>query len=188
MSVPPTRAIEVAREAALRSPCAKSKRGAVLFWNGDQFAVPMVLEVTAAFNGPPEPWLCDGSPDCRQHCGRLCMHAEARCLSAAARIGLHRLAVANGFTDEMLANADNYDMLHVKVVDAGVVVPGGPPSCEQCSKAMLEFGIGGMWLYEQYAGDKANPIGEWRRYTVEQFHAESLLNNGLVSAAERRSL
>ncbi len=154
MIAPPSHVIEVARQAAMRSPCAKSKRGAVLFWVGDDEpgnrpSEPFPMKVTAAFNGPPAPWKCDGSASCAKTCGLLCMHAEARTLQLGASYGL-RVLQPNGFTSQMRGNANNYDLVHVKVAGFGadlVAVPGGGPSCVQCSKAILDAGIRGVWLW-----------------------------------------
>ncbi len=183
---PPARAIEVARAAASRSPCVKSKRGAVLFWSDSRDVI--VREITAAFNGPPLPWRCDQSEDCRAQCGATCMHAESRCLATALRTGIHRMPeLVTPFRDQMLCHASNYDMLHVKVV-GGKVVAGGPPSCLECSKQILEAGIRAMWLYEAVHVDASTMElvgGVWRYYSAQEFHAETLRNKGLRSAAER---
>lgn len=187
-TVPPARAIEVARAAAASSPCAKSKRGAVLFWSEVDQLSGMVKEITAAHNGPPASWRCDGSAECRDQCGRTCMHAESRSISIALKVGIHMMPV-HAFTDQMLCHANNYDMLHVKVVD-GQVVPGGPPSCIECSKQILEFGLRGMWLYElpshNLTGhDLRDVVGTWRRYTAREFHYETLCNNRLLVHSSR---
>lgn len=68
-------------------------------------------------------------------------------------------------------------MLHTKValVDGlWVSVPGGPPSCSDCSKLILEAGIDGMWLMEKREGE-ARPV----RYTASEFHEQTLRNCGL---------
>lgn len=176
MIAPPSHVIDAARSAAMKSPCAKSKRGAVLFWVGDDpqgwATEPFALPSSSAFNGPPEPWRCDGSESCKKTCGLLCMHAETRCLHKAAICGVRKLE-PNGFTSQMRGNANNYDLVHVKVVGSSVdpiVVPGGPPSCLQCSKAILDAGIRGVWLYLLLP----NGEGQWRRYTATEFHYETI--------------
>ncbi len=139
-------ALELAVQAAAKSPCTKSKRGVVI-WNegygndSDRYAM--------GFNGPPPGFICDGSDECRNACSRLCVHAEPRALMKAPR----------GSTD----------LLHVKVVN-GVAVPSGPPSCELCSKAILDFGIRRVWLLQETG---------LRLYSAEDFHVQSLLHHEL---------
>lgn len=68
-------------------------------------------------------------------------------------------------------------MLHTKVVFEGgqwVSVPGGPPSCPDCSKLILEAGIDGMWLVEERDGNTVLV-----RYTAAEFHDQTLRNCGL---------
>lgn len=42
--------------------------------------------VASDFNGPPAPYKCDGSAECRVDCPKICMHAEQRAILAV--IGL----------------------------------------------------------------------------------------------------
>jgi deoxycytidylate deaminase len=110
---------------ANRSPCAKSKRGVVIFNESGICA--------AGYNAPPEPFVCTGDNDCRDACGKTCVHAEQAALLEYDGHGLR----------------GQPQMLHVKTVD-GVAVPSGPPSCWQCSKLILASGIvSGIWLLHE---------------------------------------
>lgn len=129
---PPSHVVEIARTTAMRGTCQKSKRGAVIFNSSE-------LPLAAAWNAPPSPFKCDGSPACRTACGKICVHAERGALD---RLLIHpRLG---------LGYQETYDVLHVKVI-GDVVVAGGPPSCVTCSREMLSAGIANVWLYERGA-------------------------------------
>jgi hypothetical protein len=148
MKTPPQSIIDAAVQVANESPCAKSQRGVVV-WSS--VGEPLVYSVGC--NAQPKPLACDGSDACRAACGRLCEHAEAA--------ALRTLAAPRGFF---------LDMLHVKTV-RGELVPSGPPSCPDCSKATLVDGrISGMWLYQ---------LDGWHRYTALDFHTLSLASNNL---------
>ncbi len=137
------------------SPCAKSKRGAVLFdpelerererleteapnvklGDDNLFSnVANLIAIGDGFNGPPRGFTCDGSDECRRDCPKLCLHAEQRAIHEATRATPH---------DNLTA----YELVHVKVVD-GKVVHGGTPSCWQCSRLVVESSLRGVWLYE----------------------------------------
>ncbi len=141
---PPQNAIDAAVQAAQLSPCQKSRRG-VAIWNDNG-----LLEV--GWNHQPGPFECDGSPTCYERCNRLCVHAEAHAL---LRCG---------------PRARGAYMLHVKVVD-GKAVEGGPPSCWQCSRLILESELLVMWLLESGKG--------WVPYAPEIFHLRTLEHAGL---------
>lgn len=133
-------ALALAVEEGAKSPCCKSKRGVVI-WdaNADNPDPPV-----SGHNGPPPGFACDGSDACRAACGRTCLHAEHRAL--------------------MEASPDHTDLLHVKVID-GEAVPSGPPSCEDCSKAILDRGIKRVWLLHESG---------LRLYSAEDFHIQTL--------------
>ena len=136
--------------------CAKSKRG-VFIWDAEG-------GIAGGENSPPNGFSCDGSALCRTSCGKVAVHAEQRAILAAIRIG----------TAGRLRGAE---MLHTKVEfreGSASSVPGGPPSCPDCSKLILESGIAGMWLIEERDG-KATPV----RYTAAEFHDQTLRNCGL---------
>lgn len=165
MSMPPAFVIEEAHIAAGGSPCQKSQRGAAVFEPrvADDPVRPERALIASGYNGPPPPMACDGSAACRRDCGKICEHAEAR-------------AIRGAMLDAPISyNLKGYEMVHVKVV-SGVVVPGGPPSCWQCSRTILDVRLDAMWLYED---DNWRSRGVWRRYTAKEFHEATLLNAGL---------
>ena len=121
--------------------------------------------VAGGFNGAPHANLngdlafeCDGSERCRKLCAQRCVHAEMRALSELrAELG------------------ETYRILHVKIGEDGMVVPGGPPSCAECAKAILDAEhINGVWLCQVGA------LGEWRYYTRLEFYAETMKNLKLI--------
>ena len=120
----PIEALALATSIGAQSPCAKSKRGVVVFQTGG--AMPTQL-IASGCNGPPGDFVCDGSDACRAVCGKIAVHAEDRAIRGAGRF------------------AEGADLLHVKVVD-GVAVPSGGPSCWQCSRTIVDAGIEGVWL------------------------------------------
>ena len=144
----------MAAQAGSQSPCSKSKRGVVV-WVGNHV-------LATASNTPPVGFSCDGSEGCRASCGKVAVHAEQ-----AAILQCHE----NNF---LIRGAE---MLHTKVSlvgDTFVGVFGGPPSCPDCSKLILDSGITGMWLIEEREG-RATPV----RYTAHEFHEVTLRNCGL---------
>ena len=190
MSAPPDYVIEAARLAAVRSPCDKSKRGVVLFC-GEDTSDECVVVAGEGFNGPPPGFECGRSDACRQGCAKLCLHAEDR-------------AIRQALVEWSAPPLNDLELLHVKVVD-GVVVPGGGPSCWQCSRLVVEVGLSGVWLYEadvsrclecklfedssrrvedrvkrcQECGSNLTPFVSWRFYTALDFHRETLRACGI---------
>jgi deoxycytidylate deaminase len=169
---PPDWAIKIALSEARRSPCAKSKRGAVLFLD-DRETGSLLLGI--GFNGPAL-GSCDGSESCRTSCSKRCVHAEARAVRWAGRAG---------------------ELVHVKIDERGELAPGGGPSCWQCSREILDAGCKGVWLYEKTPdgwcphadvaaadcwacqghageldrhGDLPIVLARWRYYTATDFH------------------
>ena len=136
---PPQELLEAALRAGRRSGCSKSKRGVAALLRGDRLLVE-------GWNHPAV-GTCDGSEACRRDCGKVCVHAEQMALVIAPH----------------LVGAE---VLHVKVVN-GCGVPGGPPSCAECSKLLLAAGIANMWLWEEARGG-------WVRYTARDFHLATL--------------
>lgn len=144
-------AVMTAVKVASQSPCQKSKRGAVLFYA----EWPVSRVVASAYNSLPV-GECTGSDACRSMCGTRCEHAEQaaiRALPSAARWDIGRI-----------------HLMHAKVID-GELVTSGPPSCAECSKMILAWGVGSVWLYH---------ADGWRRYTGEEFHRLTLEHRGLV--------
>jgi len=144
-TAPPEVRIEIARLNALRSPCQKSRRGAVM-WSDQLQGV--------GFNGLLGGQVCTGDEACRAVCGRRCIHAEQ-----AALLHWSQLAELRELHPAVLRQ-----MLHVKVDDAGLVVASGPPSCMECAKLILFGGVQIMWLLHE-AG--------WRAYTAFDFYRET---------------
>lgn len=137
-------------EASL-SPCAHSKRGALLI---DMDAPPNQRIVSSGFNSPPDPFSCAKTERCAEVCRHVCEHAEQAALRHAQRTrGLH--------------------MLHVKAVD-GRAVAGGGPSCMPCSVAMLARGVGAVWLLHT-AGWHCYPMLEFHALTVRNVLGERVL-------------
>lgn len=189
VNAPPDYVVEAARKAALKSPCQKSKRGVVLFDPGqhdtavhimEMYSSPTGAHLTRAgfseagyeirdrmviagsgFNGPPPGFLCDGSQECRADCSKFCLHAEHRAISAAG----------------ILDDVHDLELVHVKVVD-GQVIEGGPPSCWQCSREIVDVGLKGVWLFEQPI-DRTAYAG-WRYYTAHDFHCATLVHCGIA--------
>lgn len=168
-------ALAAAMGEALLSPCAKSKRGAFI-WQTPQvleesergrepyraYLLAAIdagsLDCARGHNAQPAPFSCNGFSRCRKNCGKLCVHAE--------QAALDRL--------DSTDYSQNLQMLHVKMVD-GLAVPSGPPSCWQCSRAILARGIQSMWLLHEDG---------LRRYSAEEFHRLTLENCGLTVGAE----
>lgn len=146
-------ALPFAVNAANESPC-RSKRGAVIWdntrWNNQGYAYREVIAV--GFNQLPGLYTCDGSERCKSNCGKTALHAEQAAILRAQPV--------------QLVGAS---MLHIKTVD-GLPVPGGPPSCLECSKLILASGISWMWLFVGVEEDTA----EWCRYSAEEFHYKTL--------------
>lgn len=166
---PPVFAIEQALVMAKASPCAKSKRGAALYF---PFHDGQVI-IGRGFNGQPDGFPCTGSASCRSHCRMICQHAEARAIMDAMQ--------KRSF-DEVVAGVPLAELVHVKAVD-GKLVAGGGPSCVQCSRLIVDVGfIAGVWLYEAYVssapGPQLSPSG-WFYYTAADFHRVTLHNLGI---------
>ena len=190
-SSPPSRAIRAAVEAGARSPCAKSKRGAVIFSE----TAGRVAIYAAKCNQQPQPFVCSGDERCRAACAKLCTHAEQAAILSA-------VGICGGSTLRGL------QLVHAKVVNR-LLVPGGGPSCWQCSRLVLEVALDGVWLYEgpdgrkpehyqctacsevmtrssdfeeyQHAGclGLVERVGAWRYYTAEDFHRATLAACGI---------
>lgn len=165
------------------SPCAKSKRGVVVYRvaHRSMFGVPMAeLMVGSGHNGPPPGVTCDGSDACRASCRHRCEHAESRAL-------LWAMTKLDALT---MTDFHSCDLVHVKVGTEGDVVAGGGPSCVPCAVRILDVGIGGVWLYEMGVPDDelveasqrgiAVPMRPfWHRYTAVDFHRISCAANGV---------
>jgi len=144
---PPDWVIELAAREAARSPCAKSKRGVVMWVRGSQVAI--------LGHNRPALGECEGSDRCRRDCARRCVHAE----QMALLVGSETSADVEPLSD--------WDLLHLKVDSDGMPLSSGGPSCLECSKLILHAGIGGVWLLQQGQG--------WVRRTADEFHRVTLL-------------
>jgi deoxycytidylate deaminase len=188
---PPSFAIAAALLAATCSPCHKSKRGVAVYrmleaLDGGQERVEQTL--VQGYNGPPWLWTgddldremgCDGSEACRRDCGRRCVHAEARAL----------LSLPPDLADA----PSSLRLVHVGLGDDHRVVAGKGPSCEACSKTILDQGVGGIWLYERLGQwltadgrkQEGNVPGIWRYYPARDFHEITCLNLGIYQVRRR---
>jgi len=177
-NAPPDHVIRHAVAIGAGSPCAKSKRGAAVF----DPASGAVLGL--GHNGQPAPLGCTGSVACREACGKLCVHAEVRAIRDA-------LLTCDVDDPDVTASLPGLELVHAKVVN-GLLVPGGGPSCWQCSREVLDVRLAAVWLYEQpvvrfrptqgfFPQEEVFPDGEprWVRYTAEEFHRVTLAACGL---------
>ena len=139
MGAPPEVFVAHAINAAQKSTCQKSQRGAVIF-------KPAAL-ISTGFNSPVSGY-CAGTPSCRRHCRRRCVHAEQAALLRAGR------------------RAQWAHLLHVKVKDGELAV-SGPPSCVECAKLIHAAGISIVWLYRESG---------WKAYPADEFHRLSWAN------------
>lgn len=156
--------VEAAVAAARLSPCQKSKRGVVIF-------VPDSATVIASgWNGQPGDRACDGSDGCRATCAKRCLHAEHRAIRQAIAVVSQSYSSGLAWRERGAGRAvptlKHFDALHVKIT-AGQLDSSGPPSCWQCSREVLDVGLGGFWLLQDWA---------WRRYDADTFHHETLIN------------
>jgi deoxycytidylate deaminase len=186
---PPPTMVDVAVAAANCSPCAKSRRGVVVFRTSGGGLI-----AGTGHNGPPiGAGSCSADHTCRANCARRCVHAEMRALREADR---------RGWTTRGL------DVLHVKTVDRGLVTSAGP-SCVPCANHILDAGIAGVWLYHSQCGcpgipaiaacplhyrtpDQALSAADhttaaqthyWQRYLAAEFYRLSLAANELPAFA-----
>lgn len=104
---PPDFAIRAAVEAGARSPCAKSKRGAVVFKASTRGTT---LVAGSGYNAQPAPFVCTGDRHCQEACRKLCEHAEQRAIRAAVAI----------FGEPTLAGY-GLELVHAKVIDGQLV-------------------------------------------------------------------
>lgn len=166
-AAPPDVMINMAVGIGGRSPCAKSKRGAVIY----QPDYPDMI-IGFACNSMPEPFTCSGSETCREACSKRCVHAEQRAIFSAAA----PRAIFTG-TGNPAGGIAGAHLVHAKVVN-GELVAGGGPSCWQCSRMVLDVGLGGVWLYEDES-TATRPAARWRFYDALRFHRLTLIANGL---------
>lgn len=175
---PPQEMIAIAIREAKQSPCAKVKRGAVVF-DARPGALKFSGPVSRAYNGPPPPIVCDGSLECARTCSMRCAHAEGR----AVRL----LVEALGGTAHSREHEKHYDILHVKLDFEGRLAASGPPRCWQCARDILDVELGGVWMFET----DPMPVGvrslsfvmrsaSWKRYTALDFYKTTAISAGII--------
>lgn len=155
MMKPPDEIIELAVKTARLSPCAKSKRGVVIYSPPEDPSDPHdVTAIANGFNGQPKPFTCDASERCRETCAKRCAHAEERAIRQACIV--EALGTFDANRDRsirdltlVLGNLREYEAVHVKVDAVGNLTWGGGPSCWQCSRTVLDVNLGAFWLYER---------------------------------------
>lgn len=174
---PPQYVIIAAHDEAMKSPCAKSKRGVILF---DRMQHDFSAELDASknryrsswdfvivgrgFNGQPGNFVCTGDlMKCTGACAKLCLHAEQRAINQAL---VHSGDRVNG------CSMSDLELVHVKV-ENGFVVPGGGPSCWQCSRLVVEVGIRGVWLFEAQRWHTESPCDTCSNITRLEKNASS---------------
>jgi deoxycytidylate deaminase len=135
---PPEIIITSAIKASYKSVC-RSQRGVVI-WKSPNIILAYGYNQLLTEN-------CDQSNECKRLCAKNALHAEQDAIRHA--------------NQEPLVGSS---MLHVKTV-AGNLVVSEKPSCVECSKLILAFGISFMWLFQQDG---------WIRYTASEFHERSL--------------
>jgi hypothetical protein len=173
--VPPEKVVELAVKAASQSPCAKSKRGAVIYGAGKH--------MFAAWNRLPREFTCDASEACKTACARRCIHAEEGALMLA--IGgaapkplraLHVKIVPTGRAMDLHLGTSTLvgprgSITHLPfAADAFKPVASGPPSCAECAKLMLATGLEGVWLLDDSG---------WRFWSMLDFYTETMRTLGL---------
>lgn len=132
---------QMAIRAAMKSTCAKSRRGVVIIGIGNEV-------VSLGQNGPPVPFHCARNEVCRASCNKVAVHAEERAIVVVSRRAMY-----------------GADLVHVKVNADGKAVTSGPPSCWQCSRMILEAGIARVWLKHE-RGWTAYPAAEFHAVTL----------------------
>lgn len=150
--IPSDEVVQEALRCAGLSPCSKSRRGVVIYEASKDH--DMCSLISEGFNHPPTGFECSGTQQCRDACGKICVHAEAAALLAWVRAR---------------PTGRSFEMVHVKSLD-GRLVPSGGPSCWQCSRLILEAEIDWVWLYHEDG---------WYRYSAREFHSRTLEACGL---------
>ena len=164
MSAPPDIIVSLAVDTANRGPCAKSKRGVVIYELAESVAARDGGNVGRiwglAYNSPPWPFECSGTDACKKDCRHICVHAEQRAIIRACLVEGEATGNLN------LGKRELY-LVHVKTVDGKLVPSTDGPCCEQCSKLILEAGIRFVWLYVAE--------NQWSLYDATGFHQSTLI-------------
>jgi len=183
-AAPPSFAIEAAESVAAESPCQKRKVGISIYvsaWSlpgGREVVEPGAI--ASGFNGPPDPGVCDGSTLCRRDCAKRCVHAETRAIAEVDTVH-----------PEYLYEPHRVRLVHVKLDDSGKIMPCDGPSCVDCSKIILDRGLGGIWLYE--LGEFVPPTRpemfsrmppRWVYYPAAEFHRVTCQRTGVYQPGQ----
>lgn len=148
-AAPPQAVIQSAVDAALTSPCQKSRRGAAAFapQPGTPADAPGWSSRTLAFANQPFEGTCSGGAGCRAYCAITCHHAEARLAGEVKDLSGH-------------------DVVHVKLGPDGILLmPSGPPSCFACAKTLQLARAEAVWLFH---------VEGWKRYPIVDFVRASI--------------
>lgn len=142
--------IDVAIDEARRSPCAKSKRGAVVFKDGQILG--------RDHNHPNIPHTC--VPDvCMNYCSFYTTHAER----GACQDGIFR---GN--------NLDGASILHMKIKN-GLVKPVEKAECLDCSSYLMKLRSSGIYIVElilMHTDDKNQVI--FKGHSIDEFFQNSI--------------
>ena len=168
-------------EVAQLSPCKKSRRGVVI-WHprGEIVAMgnnhPPRIELAPEMSLPavlqrqrrPAMRGCDGSEACRASCSKRCIHAESAAIRGMV-FGVAQVVHGKKITPaQQRALIGEFELVHVKVGADGDLVAGGAPSCWQCSREILDVGLGAVWLYLT-AEAASEPAPTWMRFSALDF-------------------
>lgn len=171
-------AISLAVEAARKSPCQKSKRGAVAFARRTMYRAPdpvgrVMTVFQSGHNHPVSPLTCTGSEQCKAACRHLCDHAEA--------IAVSKWLTAYGAGEQGPAM---FDVVHIELRpnDAGIWEPvafdreGQPkgPSCITCARDLLRAEARLVWLWG---------VEGWRWWYAQDFFRDTLEELKLVDSS-----
>ncbi|MCL5784735.1 MAG: hypothetical protein M1142_05295 [Patescibacteria group bacterium] len=142
--------IDAATEEAKRSPCAKSKRGAIVFKDGQILG--------RDHNHPNIPHTC--VPDvCMSYCSVYTTHAER---------GACQDAIFKG------NNLDGASILHMKV-KKGLVMPVEQAQCLDCSSYLMKLRSSGIYIIElilMHVGEDNRII--FKGHTIDEFFQNSI--------------
>lgn len=179
---PPPSAIAAAEQIGRQSPCAKSKRGVVIYYDQPDDTIMVVSE---GFNGMPAGFHCSGSEECRANCAKRCVHAEQRAIRAMPMsLGI---GIVHGINGPLHYRRQASYLLHVELGEDGKVIPGKTPCCWQCSREILDCNrIAGVWLYEITGQNyDLSVAGRWKLYTTYEFHKATLAACDLADWGQR---
>lgn len=140
--------IDAATEEARRSPCAKSKRGAVVFKNGKILGLDN--------NHPNLPHTC--IPDaCMNFCAFYTTHAER---------GACQDAIAKG------NNINGASILHMKIKN-NEIIPVDTAECFDCSSYLVRLRARGVYIAELILMHVDENQVLFRGYTIDEFFQNS---------------